>query len=370
MPVFALFYIASQVDLAQFGIIFSAFALTILVLEIPSGVVADILGRKNTMVVGKSLFIVEIALLAFTNGFWPLLIAKVFSGVGVSLVSGADQSLLYDSLKELKREKEFKKVYGSFWFFNNVIMAIVFIIGSFLFTIDPKLPAIATLPTSILGFLLMFFVIEPTKSTKRMSESYLHLKESITYAYRNKYVKYVILFSMGVAPFCTMLFAFSSVYFEGVSIPVIYIGIVAAIATLTGGITSKRSHVFENIIGEKASFNILMPLLIVALILSGLVIPYWGALIFISFYIIYGFFNVISGDYINKHIPSSHRATINSINNMGKSISRIILYTLFGFIVQYGSMQKGLFTLAIISAVYMVAMLLYASHKKIHSNGN
>ena len=48
IPVLALFYVASQVTLPEFGVIMAAFALVILLLEIPTGIVADFLGTPSS----------------------------------------------------------------------------------------------------------------------------------------------------------------------------------------------------------------------------------------------------------------------------------------------------------------------------------
>ena len=79
LPVLALFYIASQVSLPEFAIIFSVFSLAILFLEIPTGVVADLIGKKNTLLLSRAMYIIEIALIAFFNGFWVFFIAKIIS---------------------------------------------------------------------------------------------------------------------------------------------------------------------------------------------------------------------------------------------------------------------------------------------------
>ena len=57
------------------------------------------------MFICRFLYIIESFILAFFNGFWPLLIAKIVSGVGVSLNSGTVEAFLYDTLKRQKREK-------------------------------------------------------------------------------------------------------------------------------------------------------------------------------------------------------------------------------------------------------------------------
>ena len=99
IPVLALFYIASKVSFTEFSIIMSVFALMTLILEIPSGAIADIIGRKKTLIIARFCYIIEIFLIAFYDGFYIFLIAKVISGIGVSLSSGTDQALLYDTLK-------------------------------------------------------------------------------------------------------------------------------------------------------------------------------------------------------------------------------------------------------------------------------
>ena len=53
IPVLALFYIASQVPLEQFAIIMSVFSLSILLLEIPTGVLSDLIGRKKTLLLSR-----------------------------------------------------------------------------------------------------------------------------------------------------------------------------------------------------------------------------------------------------------------------------------------------------------------------------
>src|SRR3989344_7479236 len=73
IPVLALFYIASQVSLEQFAIIMSVFAFTTLILEIPTGVIADLLGKKKTLLLSRLMYVIEIVIIAFGNGFWPFL---------------------------------------------------------------------------------------------------------------------------------------------------------------------------------------------------------------------------------------------------------------------------------------------------------
>ena len=65
LPVMALFYISSEVTLIEFSIIMSIFSLVILLFEIPSGVFADLVGKKISMICGVFCFVIEIFILLY-----------------------------------------------------------------------------------------------------------------------------------------------------------------------------------------------------------------------------------------------------------------------------------------------------------------
>ena len=198
VPILALFYIASQVSLSQFTLIMSVFSLSILILEIPTGVLADLFGKKRTLLLSRFCYVIEIFLIAFFNGFWIFLVAKIISGAGVSLSSGTNSALLYDTLKKQGREKEHKRISGTLETVTSISMAFVFIIGAFLFSINYKLPAIVSLPLISLGFILTFFLKEPYKPKKSLTikNSWNHLIKSLILFSKSDFMKYIALFSL------------------------------------------------------------------------------------------------------------------------------------------------------------------------------
>ncbi|MBD3209703.1 MFS transporter, partial [Candidatus Woesearchaeota archaeon] len=234
LPVLALFYVASQVSLEQFGFIMAAFALTTLVLEIPTGILADLLGKKKTLIIARLCYVVEIAILAFMNGFWPFLIAKVISGIGVSMSSGTRSALLYDSLRRSFKEHRHQETKGRVEAVTHVSMGIAFITGAYLFTIDPKLPAITSLPFISLALLLTFFLKEPYKPNKHLAFSNLgrHLRETLSYFGRHTYVRYLVFYGLPLTAAISILVSYSSAYYEHISIPIKYIGIIAFVVAL------------------------------------------------------------------------------------------------------------------------------------------
>ncbi len=101
-----LFYLQRGLSLEQTVWLSGIFGLFSLLFEVPSGYLADRLGRKWTLISGVVLLILSdlIHLVAF--GFPAFIIAFVFLSAASSCFSGTEEALLYDTLKEQEKEKE------------------------------------------------------------------------------------------------------------------------------------------------------------------------------------------------------------------------------------------------------------------------
>lgn len=367
LPVLALFYIASQVSLAEFAIIMSVFSLATFLLEIPTGVLADLIGKKNTLLLSRFMYIIEIVLIAFFNGFWVFLIAKIISGIGVSLGSGTNSALIYDSLKKIGKEKEHKKVAGKLSFISNISMAFVFIIGAYLFSLNPKLPAIYSLPLIFLGFVLTFFLKEPYKPIRRftLSNSWLHLKESISFFAKHKYLKFLAFFTFITGSIIAIILNISSVYFKEVMIPLSLIGVVAFISSMLAAYSSKRAHYFERILGEKKSFIVIQISIIAAALLMSLIVPYYGIIFYFIVQLIQGFYDVIISDYTNRHANTSHRATMLSMNNMFNSLGIFVLFPIVGYLIKDYSMGFSLVFIGVFLFICFIISLVWYNRVRV-----
>ncbi|MBW1803745.1 MAG: MFS transporter [Deltaproteobacteria bacterium] len=105
-PVFTILFLDFGLTLQQFALLNVAWAATIVLLEVPSGALADTIGRRNLLVCAGALMVVEIALLCFAPMgnlnllFAIFLVNRVLSGAAEAAASGADEAIAYDSLKK------------------------------------------------------------------------------------------------------------------------------------------------------------------------------------------------------------------------------------------------------------------------------
>jgi MFS family permease len=97
MPVVVPFFESRGLTMQQIFLLQAVFAVVVLVMEIPSGYAADILGRRITLLVGSVFIALGHSMLLFADGFGGLALFEMFLGIGSSLVSGTDLAILSDS---------------------------------------------------------------------------------------------------------------------------------------------------------------------------------------------------------------------------------------------------------------------------------
>ncbi len=93
----------------EIGMLESIFHIVSSCFEIPSGVVADVFGRKKTMVLASLVSFVSGLFMILSNNFWSVAFAIGFSALSYNLESGTREALAYDSLKFAGQEEKYNK---------------------------------------------------------------------------------------------------------------------------------------------------------------------------------------------------------------------------------------------------------------------
>ena len=105
-PVFTVLFLDFGISVAQFSILNAVWAATIVLAEVPSGALADIIGRKRLLVLAACSMLVEMVILCGAPiGNTPLvfgffLVNRVLSGLAEAAASGADEAIAYDALQD------------------------------------------------------------------------------------------------------------------------------------------------------------------------------------------------------------------------------------------------------------------------------
>jgi len=181
----------SQLTIAESLIMF-----TQLVMELPTGALADMIGKKITVIISHFLRSASMLAFAFADSFPEFVLFAVLLGLGEAMGSGAGEALLFDTLKQVGIEKDFSKYSSKFGLIFQIGLAISVIIGGFMDLVWFRLPAISYAVASFLAGIASIRFIEPTIDTQKFTlKNYiLQTKNGIKEITKSSYAKKISLF--------------------------------------------------------------------------------------------------------------------------------------------------------------------------------
>jgi len=157
-PVLAILFIDLGLTLDQFVLLNLIWAATIFLFEVPSGALADIIGRRRLLIAASLLMAIEMLCLLFaprdggTVLFSLCVINRICSGLSEACASGADEALAYDSLPTDNREQAWDKLLGHAMRWRAVGFFMAMILGGIIYNPEPLnsfLPAVLHLSANI-----------------------------------------------------------------------------------------------------------------------------------------------------------------------------------------------------------------------------
>ena len=341
MPFMIPFYQDNGLDLTQISILKAIYSISIVVLEIPSGYLADILGRKKTLIIGSLLGFFGFFTYSISYGFIGFLIAEVILGFGQSLISGADSAMLFDTLDEMKRKDEYVKFEGRITSIGNLAETIAGIIGGLLVGISLRFPYIVQTGVAFIAVPASLMLYEPLRNTKMLNVSFKHILNIVKFSlYDNKELRWNILHSSIIgAATLTMATLIVQPYLLQIKLPLFYFGIIWPALNLTVAAIALYAYKIEKKLDKSKSLIIITLFIPLGYIALSQVVAFWGIAILFIFYIIRGFATPVLKDYINQLTDSNVRATVLSVRNFVIRIFFAIIGPFIGWYTDLVSLQ-------------------------------
>jgi len=158
-----LFYQANGLSLTQIMIIQSIASILFVLLEVPSGYFADVFGRKKALMLTGIFATVAMFIFAISTNFYHFLFATILWATAGVFISGADKAFIYDTLKDLKRESDYKKIWGNIIFYYSIGVSFASIIGGLLGKLNFRYTFYAMIPFILLLIPLSLSLKEPRR---------------------------------------------------------------------------------------------------------------------------------------------------------------------------------------------------------------
>lgn len=313
----------------------AVFAATLVALEVPSGWISDVWKRKHTMAVGVFLELIGLVIFMLAKDFTTFLFGEIFLGIGISLCSGTNSAIVYESLLSVGKTKQFSRLEGKRIALSLYAVAIAGIIGGLTYPIHHQLPIVLTISAMLIALIATCLLDEPERH-KKMPEHHPVKDMLITIKYAlhgHAEVAFIIFFS--AALFCStkLLMWTQQPYYIEMNIPEAWFGILMAVGFMIGGVSSHTSHLLDNKISNNKALTIFWAIVIAICILASIKISWFGViLLMFGGSAIFGLAKPRVSNAINNNVDSSRRATILSTQNLMVSLFYIPVSILMGFL--------------------------------------
>jgi len=302
----------------------------ILILDAPSGMLADLIGRKKCVIIGKILFLISLLFMAFMTSPIHGYIANAFWAIGVSLKSGADSALIYDELKKRNALDEYKLYCEKQNSYSFLLAALTTLSAGFIAEIDLRLPMILSIPGVLISTILVFFF--PKEERKTHEHSFANYKLHMLDAYKevlnNKILQTLLLWFAILGVLGKIYFFTYNPYLEMVKIPYSEIGFIFCGINIFAYVASKYAFKIQEKLGNLGVGLIFIFQGIIMLVQASFVNKFSGLLFVLAGGVRWGYMSTISGPVLNSEIQSEKRATVLSFYSSFSSMLQVIVFVI------------------------------------------
>ncbi len=377
-PVYALMFLDFGLTQEHFATLNFVWAVTIVLLEVPSGALADQIGRRPLVIGAAVLMMVEMLVMLLMPvvdkdnfagdksghdaAIWVLFTVfianRILSGAAEAAASGADEALAYDSLPVADRDEQWSRLTSRLMKCQAIGFIIVTLIGAAVYD-----PAFVNATLQFLGSDLAFTQSQTLKFpialtlllslpvlavALRMRESADFIKPEKKHIFATTYDSFCRTFRAGRwiahTPAALMLllvglffdsimrlyYTVGSIWLEVIGYKPAQLGLISVAGSVAG--------IFAAVIAEKliarhtAKFNFRLLTLLILIGIASLAFPiqYWSVLFLPAIWISMRLLHFFLSNYLNRVTNAENRATVLSFRGMSMNLSYGILVWLYG----------------------------------------
>ncbi len=338
------------------------FAATIVLSELPSGIIADKWGRKRLIVVTALMGCLEFLILVFATEFWHFALVVFLAALGNAASSGAETALLYDTLISERREREFEKILGRLNALDIAATILAALSGSLLadrfgFEFNYWLSFCAM----AVSLMLTAALAEPARESKQNERPIPigeYVKVSLRFFRSNPGVALVLLSGMATGAAVNYVDEFWQTHLDRLGIPVVLFGAFSAAIFLLRLPGSLFAYKLLERFGTRPLLTAILAAMTVSFAWLAWSRDYGGvaALLFVSLFA--GMIEPIASGYLQHRIGSDMRATMGSFQSLGENAALMMSGLGFGYFSSQFDIFGGFGFIAAACGAYLLFFLL------------
>lgn len=338
-------------SLSQAALVDATFFVAAAFGEIPTGIVADVLGRKASLTIGAILLTVAIICWTFAPIVPLIMLAYVAMGIGFTFQSGAEDALFYESIKLSGREAEYTHLVGRVGATFPGAFAAGSVVGGGLASLDLVYPYIFSFFIMLLMVITALSLTEPHAPTTSETQPRLTFKQILSQSWAvmkaKPSVRYPMIY-LAIVPMAALMI--ETIFLQPqalkLGVPIAGIGLVVMAIQLVNMAGSSYAHELKTRFGEKFMLYITPIVLITGLLFLATfqVLP---ALAVVG---VMSFFNatlrpLVLGR-IQNEVADNIRATIISMQSFMFTVLGVVTQPSLGWVADKSGLPAAYIVLA------------------------
>jgi MFS family permease len=324
------------------------FTATAVVCEIPTGVLADRIGRKKVLSLGALIMVVGCGFFLVGGEFRSFVhfaLANVFAALAMTMISGKDSAYLYDLMAAQDALGRYPRVEGTSTACKLLGNVGGFVAGSLLarqaIELTFGVTALLALTASVIAATL------PEPPVARKNEIERHLGESLRIVRTSRIIIGVMCFSMFLFPLLRVGIFLDPVHAELHSIPVAFMGYAFAAKDLVAAASSMNAGRLIRWLGKGPILLLLPSVSALAFLVQGITHGPWCFGVYLLPALAFGLFSPVIRIIINENVThSERRATVLSIEGMFRRLGYVFFSPIIGWLVDSFTLGAAFVSLA------------------------
>jgi MFS family permease len=315
------------------------FMLCMFLFEVPTGAFADLVGRKRSMLLGCGVAIVGTLVYVSHPGFYIFLAAETILACGYTLLSGAEEALVYDTLLALDRSGESKRIFSRMESFKLVGIILGALLGGVIAKyLGLRMPmAMHVVPLTACG-LVVLSLREPAQHQVLKRPGWRDLlRGGWEHFAHNRILRMLMLDMLLVGSLAWLVIWFYQALLKNAGVTIVWFGLVHALMCVGQIIFLENISRWEKWLGGKRRLLIITP------VASGLcfLLLAWTRqpLLIAAAIVLCATFGLARGplfmNYFNKFIPSEGRVTTLSMISMFRTLGIFLVNITAGMLADW-----------------------------------
>ncbi len=332
LPVVALYFEQELFTLQNVALIYAVRSVLTVLLEVPTGAIADLFGRVGTIRIAFAIFLLGLGFLYVGGSLGMFLTYSFFWALASALESGTDVSFIYDSLAEEGREREFKKFNGLYRVMWMVGAAIGSVAGGYMALVSLRFPILLTFIPVAISLLFTFGLREPKYEKEDHRNIAKQMKDSSRILFDSRNLILIAVIGFALVGFSETTHMMRAIFYNFKGVPLVYFGYMAAVTFTLASLGFYFSHWVSEKMNERWVLFLSVATAGGFVLTSTFMDKWWlvaGFMVFPAFF--YGLRGPIIDDVVNREVSSSKRATVNSLVNFSRQMGVALVAPFIGY---------------------------------------